>query len=518
MNEIHTATAAPPDDDGRRAEKRRRVEHAAAHPAPTALKLKQSESANVAALVDSCRVQLGTTYSPTFSKARDVIKELHQAASGKGKAKGGGGGKQTKGMPPLSKAAFLDVCTEYVMLHLGNTKWRARRWEGAPDPATVAGGGNGPAEDEDDAESESESSAAIGGRCSPAGTETERAGCSSSDDTDDASANDAHTDGAGDGAANAVGCAADTSAGPPATARSRSPSTSPAAVPSSSPPASAMACDAPGTGATPAGASGHGAPAQSAANGVNSRAVDPPGRMPTDGAIVVPTSAALGARVSLTSAAVAREGDFSSTWRVPGTALEAGPTIGSADLARVAAVPWSGHLALAPPALDVTDSRAVGRWGEALVYAYLVATTRNAVVEWVNEVGETRAPYDIVVTDRDGKWSRTRYAQTPSPPPPPPPATATSTTVPWSTQCAHATLLYRCTPSGSDRGSRQSRLTVGARDTPLHTLGTLRSKRRGTTTVTSASSRRGSGRLPRKSPDSTTMCTEWKGRGALPAP
>lgn len=54
----------------------------------------------------------------------------------------------------------------------------------------------------------------------------------------------------------------------------------------------------------------------------------------------------------------------------------------------------------ATKAADV-DLKAVGRWGEALVYAYLLASlppTRR--VEWLNLDEETRAPYDLKITDR----------------------------------------------------------------------------------------------------------------------
>ena len=55
-----------------------------------------------------------------------------------------------------------------------------------------------------------------------------------------------------------------------------------------------------------------------------------------------------------------------------------------------------------PPALKPTEDRnyEVGRWGEALVYNYLLLTSPEATVEWINEFNETQASYDIVVTKK----------------------------------------------------------------------------------------------------------------------
>ena len=42
--------------------------------------------------------------------------------------------------------------------------------------------------------------------------------------------------------------------------------------------------------------------------------------------------------------------------------------------------------------------REVGRWGEALVYNFLLLQHPDATVEWVNRDAETRAPYDLILT------------------------------------------------------------------------------------------------------------------------
>jgi hypothetical protein len=45
------------------------------------------------------------------------------------------------------------------------------------------------------------------------------------------------------------------------------------------------------------------------------------------------------------------------------------------------------------------DSREAGRWGEALVYQYLLAhSARGSSVQWLNQVEESRAAYDFIVT------------------------------------------------------------------------------------------------------------------------
>lgn len=56
-------------------------------------------------------------------------------------------------------------------------------------------------------------------------------------------------------------------------------------------------------------------------------------------------------------------------------------------------LPWKVNL-------DTRDKRAVGRWGEALVYNLLLQESRDASIEWMNEHNESLAPYDIVIRRR----------------------------------------------------------------------------------------------------------------------
>ena len=48
--------------------------------------------------------------------------------------------------------------------------------------------------------------------------------------------------------------------------------------------------------------------------------------------------------------------------------------------------------------LNQGDARGIGRWGEALVYQYLLREYRDYSVEWLNEKTESRTAYDIKLT------------------------------------------------------------------------------------------------------------------------
>jgi hypothetical protein len=63
---------------------------------------------------------------------------------------------------------------------------------------------------------------------------------------------------------------------------------------------------------------------------------------------------------------------------------------------------------------DVTMHE-VGRWGESLVYQYLISqqnASDRSTIEWLNKDNETKAPYDILVTnDTDNGYSRRNYIE-----------------------------------------------------------------------------------------------------------
>ena len=60
---------------------------------------------------------------------------------------------------------------------------------------------------------------------------------------------------------------------------------------------------------------------------------------------------------------------------------------------------------------SVLDSRAAGRWGEALVYQYLLSQCApGGSVHWLNQVDESRAAYDFIVTAPVGAPSCSSYS------------------------------------------------------------------------------------------------------------
>ena len=67
-------------------------------------------------------------------------------------------------------------------------------------------------------------------------------------------------------------------------------------------------------------------------------------------------------------------------------------------------LPWS-------EGVDMADRRNVGRWGEALVHQILIAQcgVNGDSVKWLNEDGETMAPYDLVLEEAcsDGRTKST---------------------------------------------------------------------------------------------------------------
>ena len=76
-------------------------------------------------------------------------------------------------------------------------------------------------------------------------------------------------------------------------------------------------------------------------------------------------------------------------------------TIPNEELRDIA--PWCRGLPLGGESkgaavLDGTDLRAVGRWGESLVYQYLrQSLSSSSTVEWLNIEEESRAGYDIII-------------------------------------------------------------------------------------------------------------------------
>jgi hypothetical protein len=62
-----------------------------------------------------------------------------------------------------------------------------------------------------------------------------------------------------------------------------------------------------------------------------------------------------------------------------------------------------GCLPAVPVGAEGLDSRAAGRWGEALVHQYLLSQRgAGSTVQWLNENEESRAAYDFIVTTPTG--------------------------------------------------------------------------------------------------------------------
>jgi hypothetical protein len=61
--------------------------------------------------------------------------------------------------------------------------------------------------------------------------------------------------------------------------------------------------------------------------------------------------------------------------------------------------------------LDPRDIRQIGRWGEALVAAYLSATLPDWTVKWMNEVAESNAAYDLHLVDANNSWRSSRFVE-----------------------------------------------------------------------------------------------------------
>jgi hypothetical protein len=61
---------------------------------------------------------------------------------------------------------------------------------------------------------------------------------------------------------------------------------------------------------------------------------------------------------------------------------------------------------------DTNDTYSIGRWGESLVYQYLVLKENKSTVTWMNLDTETRASYDItVITPTNDNREITTYIE-----------------------------------------------------------------------------------------------------------
>ena len=412
---------------------------------PPAVRMRPPSDPKVARVLASCRRCLGTSsYAPTFSAVRTAVETLatpiavpnasrrltkkrarhgdgpHTAddddMNGGAVADWSSGDNRGGGRPALDRGEALSVVAEYLMLHLGSTKWRRRKWEA--DATTPAAQRDGAAASEESGCSDS----------SPSSSSVP-----SDDAIDDASDDDASGDGVGGdgGSGDGVsGAAGDGSTGDAS------------AADANAPPAVAYASN----GTPRSSAAGAHAPEEdSQLRGPRRgrRRAEPAAAEP----IVTSTGssqlssvpfAVEGARSARTAATDPNEIDIdspdedggnararlaSAVGDAPGIAVHAerrrtdavapmprrlAPSrmrdasrqvsVEAGLLGGAGCLPWHGRVGCVQP-LDTSDTASVGRWGEALVHNFLLAILPPSHrVTWLNAADETRAPYDLTVS------------------------------------------------------------------------------------------------------------------------
>ena len=91
------------------------------------------------------------------------------------------------------------------------------------------------------------------------------------------------------------------------------------------------------------------------------------------------------------------------SWRSEPTAIE--------TIEVAAFLPWCRHNSLSPQASKVDYLRAVGRWGESLVYQYLLFQYPDRTVTWLNEQEETNASYDLKLERKHNNYHNKNNCQ-----------------------------------------------------------------------------------------------------------
>ena len=333
--------------------------------------LKPSNAVGARSMVASVRASLATTWSPSHAKVHACLKEL----------------QKDPGNLTVTKRSLLEVAAEYVMLHLGSTKWRKRQWAaGAAEPATAERVDDG--EDGEDGEDGNAIDGIDDDEGAAAAADGDGIDGSEESDSEDAEVGgqEAHDDSI------APEPEHETAAAKHGGKRRR---------------VDRRRAKPPASTATVAGTATKDAAAAAAA-AVQPDTALPPSPTPA-AAPTLPTKVAVhvGGRAGIG----AGKGDFELALPQPGPRAVVTPV--GPDRLRGAA-PWAGGVSTGVfmmPSVNPLDPRAVGRWGEALVYQYLLMSSPTSVVKWMNEKEETKAAYDIVVTDRSGSWSSTRYIE-----------------------------------------------------------------------------------------------------------
>lgn len=364
--------------------------------------LATPHEAPIARVLARCREIVGSSFCPTFTATRAAVEMMAAMPASKKRRRGraggvGGGGDEAggweggdggggEGAPLLDRETALLVTTEYLMLHLGKPRWRARKWAWQPTgeaaaadaKANASSSSEASSSDEDD-EGEDDADQNDGADRKERAVEEEEGPAEAGEDDND-----------GDEAA------ADKA---PAAKRRRFRRRKEA----SSDDAQAVSC-------APAAVAA--ASAAAAASSLGDEEIDidddDTAAAPLQGA----TSAAPPASSTVVEVSVRPSGgNDGSGGRLPlrlgvrGSGSGSGGGGGAAATTSVrvapssAVCPWRGSLPCSP--LDVSNRPAVGRWGEALVYNYLRATLPpERCATWLNEESETKAPYDLTISAR----------------------------------------------------------------------------------------------------------------------
>lgn len=310
----------------------------------------------------------------------------------------------------LHREACLSLVAEYIMLHVGSTRWRARKYETSSagrDEATESAGGNDQEGAEADHSQPSPSSSLSSSSSSSSQSSSELEG------QDDGSVHRDERDGGGTtrkrrrrGAS--VGCAAPSAAQQPLHSSSVTPEhvTQGVGLQSTTPEEAEAAVCAPAEldpneialdGDDEIDEDKRGAGNSGKAQAVKQDVCDSPHEARAQKEITVQVHVDVASQAP--GAAPTLPPRLNTTRQQPKDGVLC-RTLEPHVLLSSGCLPWRGSITVSE-ALDASDHRAVGRWGEALVYNYLVSTLPpSRQVTWLNQAEEVKAPYDLVITER----------------------------------------------------------------------------------------------------------------------
>jgi hypothetical protein len=362
-------------------------------------KLQPPTDAALVEVLARARTLLGPGYAPTRTAVHAAVAQMAEPTVSRPKHKkapasrsraadeAGNGGEcnpQTVGSCVLGRDVLLSIATEYLMLHVGSSKWRSRRFDTAEISTT------------EEAAAQHEASSSSGSSSSSPSSSSSSSCSSSSCEGSDA---DEEQSGTGSAVVGPEAVGADTHLQGRVSKRKRGQRHSTASQGVA--PASSSECKSAPSPAQPQ--------ASNAIADPNEISIDVPDELASPSKVADRTGSACassgvaGVEVNVVEHArdqVARVPTRLATARGKATHTGAGNEVVGAALTAYGCVPWHGALAVSED-LDLSDPRAVGRWGEALVFSYLVCTlprARQAV--WLNQREEVKAPYDLTIAER----------------------------------------------------------------------------------------------------------------------